>query len=128
MLTSAKTPQFCHSQHRNLPRLRRHMPHPQVELHPETAKARGIGEGDWVRIETPHGRLRARARLKASIDARVVAAQHGWWQACPELGLPGYEALGPESANYNAAINADAVDPISGAPGHRSFLCEVSKA
>ena len=128
VLTSAKTPQFCHSQHRNLARLRRHMPYPQVELHPETAKARGISEGDWVEIATPHGRLKARARLKASLDARVVAAQHGWWQACPELELPGYAPLGPESANYNAAINADEVDPVSGAPGHRSFLCEVAKA
>ena len=127
VLTSAKTPQFCHSQHRNLPRLRRHMPYPLVEIHPATARARGISEGDWVAIATPHGRMRARARLKPSLDARVVAAQHGWWQACAELGLPGYDAFGPESANYNAAIDADAVDPISGAPPHRSFLCEIAK-
>ncbi|MFI4986061.1 MAG: molybdopterin-dependent oxidoreductase [Alphaproteobacteria bacterium] len=127
VLTSAKTPQYCHSQHRNLPRLRRHVPHPLVEMHPETAAKRGIAEGDWVAITTPHGRIRARARLRASLDARVVAGQHGWWQACRELGLPGYDTFGPESANYNAVINADAVDPISGAPAHRSFLCEVSK-
>lgn len=128
VLTCAKTAQFCHSQHRNLPALRRHMPHPIVEIHPGTAGARGIAEGDWVEIETPHGRIRARSRLSAKIDPRVVSAQHGWWQACRELGLPGYDAVGPESANFNVAISTDAVDPISGAPSLRSFLCEVSKS
>ena len=34
VLTTAKVVQFCHSQHRSLPRLRRHSPDPQVELHP----------------------------------------------------------------------------------------------
>jgi anaerobic selenocysteine-containing dehydrogenase len=127
VLTCAKTAQFCHSQHRNLPRLRRHLPHPVVEIHPETADARGIAEGDWVAIETPHGRICACARLSAMIDPRVVSAQHGWWQACSALGLPGYEAVGPESANYNAAISADVADTISGVPPVRSFLCEISK-
>jgi len=62
------------------------------------------------------------------IDPRVVCAQHGWWQACSALGLPGYDVVGPESANYNAAITADVVDPISGVPPVRSFLCEIAKA
>jgi anaerobic selenocysteine-containing dehydrogenase len=128
VLTCAKTAQFCHSQHRNLPRLRRHLPHPIVEIHPETAGTRGIAEGDWVAIETPHGRIRACARLSAMIDPRVVSAQHGWWQACRELALPAYDAVGRESANYNVAISADVVDPISGAPSVRSFLCEITKA
>ena len=42
-LTTAKVVQFCHSQHRSLPRLRRHSPEPLAELHPEAAKARAIG-------------------------------------------------------------------------------------
>jgi anaerobic selenocysteine-containing dehydrogenase len=53
ILTSAKLPQFCHSQHRGVPRLRRLVPDPEVELHPTTAAARGIQLGDWVVIATP---------------------------------------------------------------------------
>ncbi len=127
VLTCAKSATFCHSQHRNLPRLRRRMPDPLVELHPQAATVRGVAEGDWIVIETPHGKFRGRARLRGGFDPRVVVAQHGWWQACPELGLPGYDSIGAESANYNAAIRADDVDPVSGVPGHRSYLCEVSK-
>jgi anaerobic selenocysteine-containing dehydrogenase len=127
VLTCAKTATFCHSQHRNLPRLRHRMPDPLVELHPEAAAVRGVKEGDWIAIETPHGQFRGRARLRVGFDPRVVAAQHGWWQACPELGLPGYDPIGAGSANYNAAIRADDVDPISGVPGHRSYLCQIRK-
>jgi len=127
VLTCAKTATFCHSQHRNLPQLRRHLPHPLIEVHPQTAGARSIADADWVAIETPHGGFRARARLNANIDPRVVSAQHGWWQACRELGLSGYDAVGPGSANYNVAIGTDAVDPVSGVPSHRSFLCEISR-
>src|SRR5215813_5404599 len=57
----------------------------------------------------------------------VAVGQHGWWQECRELHQPGYEVLGPTSANYNAAVSADAVDPVSGAAPHRSYLCEIRK-
>ena len=93
VLTCAKSLWFCETQHRNVPSLRRRVPDPQVELHPDTAQARGIAAGDWVRIETPHGSIRARAKLNASLDPQVVCGQHGWWQACAELGLPAYSTV-----------------------------------
>jgi anaerobic selenocysteine-containing dehydrogenase len=42
-LAPAKTPLYCHGQHRNLARLRRLEPDPVAELRPGTAAARGIG-------------------------------------------------------------------------------------
>jgi hypothetical protein len=42
----------------------------------------------------------------------IGAAQHGWWQACSDLDLPGYDALDPEAANINLAIGVDAADPV----------------
>jgi anaerobic selenocysteine-containing dehydrogenase len=128
VLTTAKVVQFCHSQHRSLPRLRRHSVDPQVELHPAAAQARGIAADDWVRIETPHGTMRARARLNSGLAPDVVCAQFGWWQACEPLGLPGYAAEGAGSANYNALIDASTVDPISGTVPLRSSLCQVHPA
>jgi anaerobic selenocysteine-containing dehydrogenase len=128
ILTCAKLPPFCHSQHRALPSLRRLVPDPEVELHPTTAAERGIQPGDWVVIATPHGRMRARARLRSQLDPRVVYAQHGWWQGCDALGLPGYDPQSAEGANYNVLISHEAMDPISGVAPHRSYLCQISKA
>jgi anaerobic selenocysteine-containing dehydrogenase len=127
VLTSAKVVQFCHSQHRSLPKLRRQVPDPQVELHPETAAARNIAAGDWVVIETPEGSARARAKLNSSLAADVVCAQFGWWQACAELDAPGYPVDGPGSANYNRLISTESTDPISGSIPLRSSLCQVRR-
>ncbi len=126
VLTSAKPHQYCHGQFRQLPRLRTLLRDPRVEMHPDTAKLRSIADGDWVVLSTPSGRIRARALLKDTLDPAVVAAQHGWWQACDALGLPGYPVYGDGSANFNALIGARDADPISGSMPHRSYLCEVA--
>ena len=128
ILTCTKHTLFCETQHRALPSLRRLAPDPEVELHPSAAAERGIGSGDWVRIETPLGSVRARAKMNDTLAPGVVCGQHGWWQACPELGLPGYDPFGPEGANLNLIIGNDAIDPISGSVPHRAYLCEVRRA
>ena len=125
VLTCAKDTLYCESQHRGLPSLRRRSPDPLVDLHPSAAAARKIEAGDWVAIETPKGRVRARARLDKSLDPQVVCGQHGWWQACPEIDAPGFEPFGPGSANFNLLIGHDAVDPVSGSVPLRGYVCEI---
>ena len=125
ILTCEKSSLFCQTQHHELPSLRKHAPHPEVELHPATAQARGIDNGDWVALETPEGRVRARAHLNADLDPRVVVGEHGWWQGCAELDAPGYDPFGPTGANFNLLIGTAARDPVSGTPAHRSYLCEI---
>ena len=128
ILTCTKHTLFCESQHRALPSLRRRAPDPEVELHPLAASERGIGPGDWVRIETPAGSVRARASINDTLAPNVVCGQHGWWQACSELGMPGYDPFGPEGANLNLIISNEAIDPISGSVPHRAYLCQISRA
>jgi anaerobic selenocysteine-containing dehydrogenase len=128
ILTCAKHTLFCESQHRGLPSLRRHALDPEVELHPAAAAERGIEPGDWVQIETPGGSVRARARMNETLEPNVVCGQHGWWQACVEIGAPGYDPFGSEGANYNLIIGNDAIDPISGSVPHRAYLCQIRRA
>ena len=63
--------------------------HPEVDLHPAAAEARGIKNGDCIFIETPEGSVRARARFSTSLDPRVVVGEHGWWQGVTNLARPG---------------------------------------
>ena len=128
ILTCAKSTQFCESQHRALPSLRRRARYPELELHPSAAAERGIAAGDWVLLETPEGRVRARARLNESLEPRVVCGQHGWWQACPELGAPAYDPFSAAGANYNLVIGNAAFDPVSGSVPLRAYLCQVRRA
>ena len=128
VLTSAKHHAFCHSQHRNLPSLRKLQREPRVEMHPDAAAARGIADGDAVVVETPVGAITVRARLRKDLAPDVVAGQHGWWQGCEALDLPERPASGIDSTNFNAIIGNEDQDPISGSTPHRSYLCEVRPA
>jgi len=128
ILTSAKSTWFCESQHRALPSLRRRALEPEVEMHPDTARSRGIEDGDWVSIETRAGSVRARAKLNEALEPSVVCGQHGWWQACAEIGAPGYDPFGPESANLNLVIRHEPSDATGGSVAHRSCACNVVRA
>ena len=96
-----------------------------MHLHPDTAHARGIAEGDRVRVRTANGSIRVRARLDAALDARVVWVEYGWWQPGGRGGADGYDALSEQGANYSRLVSDRRVDPVSGSQPLRSGLCEV---
>jgi hypothetical protein len=101
-----------------MPSLRKRALDPEIELHPDTAAARGITAGSWVAVETPAGGMRARTRLNDKLDPRVVVGEHGWWQGCEELHLAGYDPFSSQGANFNGTVDAAIRDPISGTPSH----------
>jgi len=103
------------------------VPEPFLEIHPITATAAGVAEGEWVVVETATGRVKLKAKFRDSLHPQVVATPHGWWQDCQELGLPGYDPFGPEGANANLLVPNEAIDPISGSVPHRSQKCRVRK-
>src|SRR3984957_19592082 len=125
ILTCAKPSLFCQSQHRALPSLRKRALHPEIELNPATAAARGIKNGDWVDVRTATGGMRARARFSDKLDPRVVVGEHGWWQGCDELGVGDADLFSPNGTNFNLMVDAAVRDPVSGTPSHRSNLCDV---
>ncbi len=131
VLTCAKPLFFCETQHRQIASLRASAREPHVEVHPDTAAARGIAAGDWARLSTPSGSIRARAKLNANLAPNVVVGQHGWWQACPELGLDGYPPFGDDgvdSANLNLILDQGPSDPVSGSSPLRASLCQLGPA
>lgn len=67
-------------------------------------------------------------RSKVPAPPDVVAAQHGWWQTCRELDLPGSPVHGEATANLDAAVGAEHADPVSGSVPLRSYLCEVRRS
>lgn len=56
----------------------------------------------------------------------MVCGQHGWWQACAELDLPGYRPFGPDSANLNLVLRRQPSDPISGSEPLRAWVCNIA--
>jgi len=122
LITGARSPGFFHTENRQVPWLRELERDPVVEIHPDTAKAEGINQGEWVVIESPRGKVRQRAKLFAGMDPRVVSAQHAWW--FPEKKDPGH---GWDESNINILTDNsyESCDPAMGATHVRTLLCKI---
>lgn len=119
---------FTASWQRNVPYLRELEPHPTLHIHPSAAASRGIRDGDWVSVTSPHGRLKVKAELYPGIRADTVMMLHGWWQGCKELGLDDYPLL-RGGANVNSMYSVSrkkAFDPIITAMSSQT-LVQVQK-
>jgi anaerobic selenocysteine-containing dehydrogenase len=119
VLTSYKCIPFLHSQHRNVEKLRKVIPEPLIEIHPDTADERDISDGDAVLIRTSRGSITAIARTNGTLVRGVVCSQYGWWKATVNGKV--------EQANYNSLIGNGELDPVSGSAPLRGYLCEIEK-
>lgn len=125
LLTTAKSPYYCHSQYRSIPSLRRRAPQPQVRLHPDTVALQGLEDGEVVRLCTEAGEVRMQLACDQTLDPDTAVADYGFWQANPQLQLPGYDPFSEAGANFNRLIALDEADPVSGVLPHRSTRCAV---
>jgi anaerobic selenocysteine-containing dehydrogenase len=110
VLTSgARHKHATHSQHQYLERMRKAVPHPLVEIHPDDAAARGIRDRQSVEVRSPRGAVVFVAKVTDRIKRGVVHCAHGW-----------------NHANVNHLTDDRTLDPISGFPAFKSLLCEVA--
>ena len=122
LCTGGRTIAFFHSEHRMIKSMRQIHPYPEITLHPDTAKARGLHQGDWVWVENHLGKCKRRVAVSDSIDPRVVTASHGWWfpEKSPE------EWFGVWDANLNQLIPHDTQGKYGfGGAQYKSLLCNV---
>ena len=112
ILTSgARRVVYTHSQYRNIPRLRKAVPEPLLEINPADAELRGIRSGDMVIISSPRGKCELKAQVTNTILRGVVHAPHHW----------------PDEANINILVDDQNLDPISGFAPYKAQLCQVSR-
>ena len=123
LTTGARSMPYFISNNRQIKSLRQRYPFPLVRLHPDTAAAHGIGEGDWVYISTTRGRITQKAKLEPDMDPRVVNCDFAWWY--PEAGPPGY---GWDESNANVLTTPDhGCDAFMGSYQLRGSLCAIEK-
>jgi anaerobic selenocysteine-containing dehydrogenase len=122
LMTNKKERAFMLSQAKPIERLRKKYAEPFVEIHPETARAAGIAEGDMVFIETRKGRIVQKARLNPHLDPRVVMPAFGWW--FPEKPATGYDW---RKSNINILIDYGPEELATGATHLRGIPCRIYK-
>jgi anaerobic selenocysteine-containing dehydrogenase len=123
ILISAKSRYFLLSSYRWVKRLREKRPHPIVEIHPETAAAHGIGDGDQVIIETKYGEILQVARVTDIVHPRVVSADLGWW--FPEGDAA--EQFEWRKSNFNMLTSIGKLGKEFGTPNLKNLPCRIRR-
>ena len=111
LITGARVPQFYHSQHRNIPALRKAHPQPLAEIGRAIAEEVGVSEGEEISIVTTTGTASFTAKPTDNIHPRTVSIPHGW----------------PGKQNANWLVDDLAVDPLAATPPYRDMRCRVEK-
>jgi anaerobic selenocysteine-containing dehydrogenase len=71
---------FLNSSFANVARFREFEAEPHLDLHPSDAAARGIADGDRVRVFNDRGSYKLRARVNGKPRPGVVVAPSVWWK------------------------------------------------
>jgi len=80
------------------------------------AAARGIRDGDSIRVESPRGAARFTARITDATRPGVVVIEGIWWHR-----------FSPDGLGVNV-LTSDRVADLGGGPAFHSNLVQVSKA
>ncbi|MFC2007845.1 molybdopterin-dependent oxidoreductase [Chloroflexota bacterium] len=126
LTTGARVPSLFHSEHRQIPSLRRLNPDPLTEIHPETAAVLNIHDGDWIYIENKYGKCRQRAKLTKGIHPRIVSSQHGWW--FPEKPGPEPGLFGAWESNINQLLPSGWTGRSGFGYPFKNQMCRVYRA
>lgn len=88
-------PYFVNSSHANQPRLERAAGRPRLRLHPRDAAARGIRDGDHVRVFNERGSVMLSAQVTDDMQPGIAILLHGWWAS--RIGGSSANALTPDT-------------------------------
>ncbi len=109
---------------RNMPWLVELVPDMFVEISTDLAQRKGIQTGDWVRVRSKRGELRARTLVTNRFEPFSIGGR-----LVDQIGIPwhwGYAGLTTgDSANL---LTAHVGDPNTMIPEFKAFLCNVEKA
>jgi len=86
-MVSPPAPSFLNSTFVNVATLRRMAGEPTLEIHPDDAAARGIRDGQGVRVFNDRGAFRAKALVGATVKLGVVVTQGIWWNKYTQDGV-----------------------------------------
>ncbi|MGE5277428.1 MAG: molybdopterin-containing oxidoreductase family protein [Acidobacteriota bacterium] len=121
LLTSKASPHFLNSSHVGVKRSAQAEGEPRLRMNPADAAARGIADGDMVRVFNDRGSMLVRVRLVdpslvGSMRAGVVAMSHGWWAS----RMPG--------ASSPNALTPDGLSDLGGGGDFHDARVQVARA
>jgi len=115
LMTAKSALHFLNSSYANLPRHLNAEREPLLDMHPDDGAARGIADGDRVRVYNDRGSVELRVRLGDRVRPSLVAMPSGWWAS---------RSPGGASAN---TLTADGLSDAGGGGDFHDTLVEVAR-
>ena len=118
LTTGRRILSYYHSSLRNIPSLRKNVPDPELEIHPDTCKSLGVKDGEWVHLVTQRGKVEVKVKYFEHTNPKVVHTPHGFWYGRED---------GWEKININQITDNGPKDPITASVSTKALLCRVEK-
>jgi len=106
--TGHREVEWWHSMFRHVEGLRKRVPDPMAEIHPDTAAKYGIRDGELMTIDSTIGSIDILAKITEDIIPEMVSVPHGWWEP-----------------RYNDLTDDVHLDRITGFPEYTGLLCRI---
>jgi anaerobic selenocysteine-containing dehydrogenase len=116
LLTAKGGHHFLNSSYANVDRALKAEKTPMLEIHPDDAEPRAIGDGDRVRVFNDRGSVTMPARIGDRIRPGVVSMPSGWWAS-----------LSPGGSSANA-LTSDGLSDLGGGGDFHDALVQVEPA
>jgi anaerobic selenocysteine-containing dehydrogenase len=123
-LVTPPDPAFLNSTFVNVAELRRQAGEPAVQIHPRDAAARGLCDGQAVRVFNGRGSFRARAVVGETVKEGVVVSQGIWWnkyveggENCNATTSSRLTDLGAGATFFDNLVEVEAAGADPGPPG-----------
>ena len=111
-ISGERTNRYTHTQFHDIPSLKKRESEGFVDVHPEDAHKRNISDGQWIRVSSPRGAVRMKARISNVVHPGSIRIAWGWGEVDPEF-------------NLNNLTDDDRRDPVTSTPSSRSFMCRI---
>jgi anaerobic selenocysteine-containing dehydrogenase len=115
LMTAKSAPHFLNSSYANMPRQLHAEREPLLDMHADDGSARGIVNGNRVRIYNDRGTVELRVRIGDHVRPGLVAMPSGWWAS---------RSPGGSSAN---ALTADGLSDLGGGGDFHDTLVEAMR-
>ncbi len=116
LLTAKGAHHFLNSSYGNVERAVKAEKTPLLDMHPDDAAARGISDGDRVRVFNDRGSLQVPARVGDRVRSGVVSLPSGWWAS-----------RSPSRSSANA-LTPDGLSDLGAGGDFHSALVQVERA
>ena len=108
----------------NVPHLMRGDRCHRLRMHPRDAEHAGLADGDVAVVKSRVGKIEVEIRVSDEVMPGVVSLPHGWGHAYATNRKVATRAPGPD---YNALIDAEVIEPLSGMSFLNGFPVAVER-